>query len=83
MFGENPALIIVSAIEEAFPIAFHGICMYHLLNNLKAKFKTKTKELEQHYIQAAKSCNLQEFHVLFYTFCSTVPGAKEYLKWLG
>ncbi|KAL5565013.1 hypothetical protein UlMin_028177 [Ulmus minor] len=77
VFGENHALVIMSdrhrsirsAIEEAFPRAFHGICMYHLLNNLKTKFKSKSKELEQHYIPVAKSYNLQEFHVLFYTLC--------------
>ncbi|KAL5568441.1 hypothetical protein UlMin_025016 [Ulmus minor] len=91
VFGEKPALVIVSdrhrsirsAVEEAFPRAFHGICIYHLLNNLKTKFKSKNKELEQHYIPAAKSYNLQEFHVLFYTLCSAVPGAKEYLESVG
>ncbi|KAL5560647.1 hypothetical protein UlMin_036858 [Ulmus minor] len=71
VFGERPGHVIVSdrhrsinnAVKEVFPNAFHGICMYHLLNNLKNKFKTKTKELEQHYIQTAKAYNLQEFHV--------------------
>ncbi|KAL5538149.1 hypothetical protein UlMin_046275 [Ulmus minor] len=58
VFGSNPALVIVSdrhrsinnVVQEVFPQAFHGICMYHLLNNLKTKFRNKTKELEQHYI---------------------------------
>ncbi|KAL5548130.1 hypothetical protein UlMin_003361 [Ulmus minor] len=58
VFGVNSALIIVSdrhrsinnAVQGVFPQAFLGICMYHLLNNLKTKFRSKTKELEQHYI---------------------------------
>ncbi|KAL5560476.1 hypothetical protein UlMin_036687 [Ulmus minor] len=91
MFGVNPALVIVSdrhrsiknAVQEVFPQAFHGICMYHLLNNLKTKFRNKTKELEQHYIRTAKTYNLQDFHVLFYTLCSAVPGVKEYLEAVG
>ncbi|KAL5538636.1 hypothetical protein UlMin_046178 [Ulmus minor] len=91
VFGERAGHVIVSdrhrsinnAVKEVFPNAFHGICMYHLLNNLKNKFKTKTKELEQHYIQTAKAYNLQEFHVLFYTLCCAVPGAKEYLERVG
>ncbi|KAL5576621.1 hypothetical protein UlMin_018320 [Ulmus minor] len=91
VFGERPSHVLVSdrhrsinnAVNEVFPNAFHGICMYHLLNNLKNKFKTKTKELEQHYIQIAKAYNLQEFHVLFYTLCCAVPGAKEYLESVG
>ncbi|KAL5560536.1 hypothetical protein UlMin_036747 [Ulmus minor] len=57
--------------------------MYHLLNNLKTKFKSKTKELEYHYIQTAKSYSLQDFHVLFYTLCSAVPREKDYLKLVG
>ncbi|KAL5541110.1 hypothetical protein UlMin_043396 [Ulmus minor] len=73
VFGVNLALLIVSdqhhsinsAVKEVFPQAFHGICMYHLLNNLKTKFKSKTKELEQHNIQTTKSYNLQDFNVLF------------------
>ncbi|KAL5564436.1 hypothetical protein UlMin_027600 [Ulmus minor] len=91
VFGSNPALVIVSdrhrsinnAVQEVFPQAFHGICMYHLLNNLKTKFWNKTKELEQHYIRTAKTYNLQDFHVLFYTLSSAVPGVKEYLEAVG
>ncbi|KAL5570617.1 hypothetical protein UlMin_027192 [Ulmus minor] len=91
VFGVNLALVIVSdrhhsinnAVQEVFPQAFHGICMYHLLNNLKTKFRNKTKELEQHYIRTAKTYNLQDFHVLFYTFCSAVPRVKEYLEAVG
>ncbi|KAL5578710.1 hypothetical protein UlMin_011152 [Ulmus minor] len=75
--------IINNAVHEVFPQAFHGICMYHLLNNLKTKFRNKTKELEQHYIRTAKTYNLQDFHVLFYTLYSAVPGVKEYLEAVG
>ncbi|KAL5556575.1 hypothetical protein UlMin_038811 [Ulmus minor] len=84
------------ANQQIFPLAFgvgdsendaswtfHGICMYHLLNNLKTKFRNKTKELEQHYIRTAKTYNLQDFHVLFYTLSSAVPGVKEYLEAVG
>ncbi|KAL5557065.1 hypothetical protein UlMin_039301 [Ulmus minor] len=77
VFGIN------NAVQEVFPQAFHGICMYHLLNNLKTKFRNKTKELEQHYIRTAKTYNLQDFHVLFYTLSSAVPGVKEYLEAVG
>ncbi|KAL5580252.1 hypothetical protein UlMin_012694 [Ulmus minor] len=91
VFGVNSALVIVSdrhcsinsAIQEVFPQAFHGICMYHLFNNLKTKFKSKTKKLEQYYMLTARSYNLQDFHVLFYTLCSAVPRVKEYLELVG
>lgn len=53
-------------VNEVFPNAFHELCIYHLLNNLKTKFKRKTKELEEHYYQIANVYSVQEFNVLFY-----------------
>ena len=50
---------------------------------MKTKFKSKTKELEEHYYQAAKAYNLQEFNVLFYTLCFVVLRAKDYLEVVG
>ncbi|KAL5556262.1 hypothetical protein UlMin_038498 [Ulmus minor] len=90
-FGEKPNHVIVSdrhhsiniAVNEVFPNAFHGLCIYHLLNNLKTKFKSKTKELKEHYYQAVKVYGVQEFKILFYTLCSAIPGAKKYLEDVG
>ena len=65
-------------MNEVFPL-----CIYHLLNNLKTKFKSKTKELDEHYYQTTKIYNLQEFNVLFYTLYSAIPGVKEYLEAVG
>ncbi|KAL5576595.1 hypothetical protein UlMin_018294 [Ulmus minor] len=76
-FGERPA------VKEVFPNVFHGLCIYHLLNNLKAKFKSKTKELEDHYSHTAKVYNVEEFNVLFYSLCFAIPRAKKYLEEVG
>ena len=45
-FGDRLDRVIVSnrhcninrAVKEVFPNVFHGLCLYHLLNNLKTKF---------------------------------------------
>ncbi|KAL5576769.1 hypothetical protein UlMin_018468 [Ulmus minor] len=90
-FGERPGHVIISdrhhsinrAVNEVFPNAFHELCIYHLLNNLKAKFKSKTKELEEHYYQTSKVYSMEEFNVLFYSLCSAVSRAKKYLEEVG
>ncbi|KAL5551852.1 hypothetical protein UlMin_002028 [Ulmus minor] len=90
-FGEIPDHVIVSdrhlsinrVVMKVFPNAFHGLCIHHLLNDLKSKFKSKTKELEEHYYQTAKVYSVEEFNVLFYSLCSAVPGAKNYLEDVG
>ncbi|KAL5564582.1 hypothetical protein UlMin_027746 [Ulmus minor] len=90
-FGERPGHVIVSnchrsinkAVKEVFPNVFHGLCIYHLLKNLKAKFKRKTKELEEHYYHTVKVYSVEEFNVLFYILCFAVPRAKKYLEEVG
>ncbi|KAL5583420.1 hypothetical protein UlMin_015862 [Ulmus minor] len=87
-FGEIHGHVIISdhhrsinrAVNEVFPNVFHGLCIYHLLNNLKAKFKSKTNKLEEHYYQTMKLYSVEELNVLFYILCSTVPGVKKYLE---
>lgn len=84
-FDERPSHVIVSdrhhsiniAVKEVFPNAFHRLCIYHLLKNLKIKFKSKTKELEEHYYQTTKVYSVQESKILFYNLCSTVSRTKK------
>ena len=47
VYGDWPGLVIVSdrhpsiakAICEVYPVAFHGICIQHLLHNIKNKVR--------------------------------------------
>ncbi|XP_062085757.1 uncharacterized protein LOC133791865 [Humulus lupulus] len=62
-YGEPEGLAIVSdrhkSIENAVHIvysnAFHGACMYHLLNNLKSKYGNHGEQLQMNFIAAAKA----------------------------
>ncbi|XP_050238390.1 uncharacterized protein LOC126687878 [Mercurialis annua] len=68
-FGEKDGLCIVSdrcesiskAKNKLFPQASHGICMFHLLNNLKSKFKNKDNKVKECFYAAAKSYTVMKF----------------------
>ncbi|XP_055961030.1 uncharacterized protein LOC126672725 [Mercurialis annua] len=70
-FGRRAGLCIVSdrhdsiseTVKNIFPEASHGICAYHLLNNVKLKFgkKTNAKALRECFYGAAKSYSVQSF----------------------
>ncbi|KAK6115155.1 hypothetical protein DH2020_007424 [Rehmannia glutinosa] len=68
-FGLREGMCIVSdkhmrietTIKEVYPEVFHGLCTYHLLNNLKAKFKRKNSEIRDPFIAAAKAYTNEEF----------------------
>ncbi|XP_062088748.1 uncharacterized protein LOC133795308 [Humulus lupulus] len=62
-YGEPEGLAIVSdrhkntdnAVHMVYPNAFHGACMFHLLNNLKGKYGSHGEELQMKFIAAAKA----------------------------
>ncbi|XP_062112630.1 uncharacterized protein LOC133823796 [Humulus lupulus] len=46
---------IDNAVHMVYPNAFHGVCMFHLLNNLKGKYGSHGEELQMKFIAAAKA----------------------------
>ncbi|XP_062085376.1 uncharacterized protein LOC133791465 [Humulus lupulus] len=46
---------IDNAVHMVYPNAFHGACMFHLLNNLKNKYGSHGEELHMKFIAAAKA----------------------------
>ncbi|XP_050222648.2 uncharacterized protein LOC126672736 [Mercurialis annua] len=54
-------LSIESAVKKIFPEALHGICMFHLLNNLKTNFKKNAKKLKEPFFAAAKAYTETDF----------------------
>ncbi|XP_062076064.1 uncharacterized protein LOC133780212 [Humulus lupulus] len=62
-YGEPEGLAIVSdrhksidnAVHIVYPNAFHGACMFHLLNNLKSKYGSHGEELQMKFLIAAKA----------------------------
>ncbi|KAL5561693.1 hypothetical protein UlMin_031440 [Ulmus minor] len=70
VYGDQPGLVIVSdrhpsiakAIREIYPGVFHGICMQHLLHNIKNKFWGISVDML--YYHCEKAYRLCEFACL-------------------
>ncbi|XP_062088837.1 uncharacterized protein LOC133795404 [Humulus lupulus] len=68
-YGEPEGLAIVSdrhksidnAVHMVYPNAFHGVGMFHLLNNLKGKYGSHGEELQMKFIAAAKAYTKTKF----------------------
>ncbi|XP_050211591.1 protein FAR1-RELATED SEQUENCE 5-like [Mercurialis annua] len=92
-FGRRAGLCIVSdrhdsiseAVKNIFPAASHGICVYHLLNNVKLKFKKKTnaKALRECFHGAAKSYSVQSFDYFMEQLDAVNVAIRPYLEEIG
>ncbi|XP_021813085.1 uncharacterized protein LOC110756023 [Prunus avium] len=59
-------LSIENGLKRVFPEAAHGICFYHLKDNMKASFKLKKWDpILGFFVRAAKSYRLAEFNRYF------------------
>ncbi|XP_022843455.1 uncharacterized protein LOC111367008 [Olea europaea var. sylvestris] len=52
---------IKNAIEYMYPRTYHGICSYHLLQNLKSHFGKSGQNITQAFNSAVRACTLEEF----------------------
>ncbi|XP_050208954.1 uncharacterized protein LOC126659644 [Mercurialis annua] len=92
-FGRRAGLCIVSdrhdsiseAVKNIFPEASHGICAYHLLNNVKLKFgkKTNAKALRECFYGAAKSYSVQSFDYFMGQLDDINVAIRPYLEKIG
>ncbi|XP_062112465.1 uncharacterized protein LOC133823619 [Humulus lupulus] len=46
---------IENAIDDVYPKAFHGACIFHLLNNIKVNFGVHGEDLNLNFVKAAKA----------------------------
>ncbi|XP_060960863.1 uncharacterized protein LOC133031394 [Cannabis sativa] len=52
---------ILKAVKETFPDIMHGVCCYHLMKNIKMKFKKGGDELKIAFNSASKAYNIEDF----------------------
>ena len=52
---------IISAVKEVYPEAAHAFCIFHIINNLKTKFKRNTLQIKELFLAAAKSYKIEDF----------------------
>ena len=89
VYGDCLGLVIVSdrhpsiakVIREVYLEAFHGICMQHLLHNVKNKFKGISVDML--YYRCAKAYHLCEFGSLLHALTLVQPWLGLYLQDVG
>lgn len=52
---------IINAVQTVYPNAFHGACIFHLLNNVKVKLDIHGADLTVNFVKAAKAYTVAEF----------------------
>jgi len=78
-FITDRAASIAVGIQNVFPNAVHGICAFHLLQNVRAKYgkNDKTKTMFWDIVQAYKTSDFDE---AFDRFCRCRPREGEFLS---
>ncbi|XP_050217675.1 uncharacterized protein LOC126668527 [Mercurialis annua] len=90
-FGVRDEMCIISdrhesiskAVEKIYPEAHHGICTYHLFNNVKARYRKAKGEIREHFFGAAKAYNIEQFEKHMKELDKVDPKIREYLKEVG
>ncbi|XP_050229212.1 uncharacterized protein LOC126678351 [Mercurialis annua] len=90
-FGTREELCIVSdrhdsisrAIKIVYPEAFHGICIYHLLNNVRGKFRKDSENIRIYFISAAKAYIVEKFKFHMTQLDNIDAGIRKYLTEVG
>ncbi|XP_010456739.1 PREDICTED: protein FAR1-RELATED SEQUENCE 8-like [Camelina sativa] len=78
VFVSDHAQSIEKAISELYPASHHGICKFHLQNNIKVKFRSKSfLPLVE---AAANAYTFQEFEVAFRDIQNYNPKLAKYLE---
>ncbi|XP_050216842.1 uncharacterized protein LOC126667796 [Mercurialis annua] len=74
---------INKAIEKVFPEAHHGICTYHLFNNVKARCRRAKCEIREQFFGAPKAYTLEQFQKHMAELDKFDPKIREYLSDVG
>ncbi|XP_050229196.1 uncharacterized protein LOC126678336 [Mercurialis annua] len=92
VFGVREKMCIISdrhdSIKKAIESVFegevqHDICIFHLLNNVKYKFKKQHKKIKDLFMAAARSYTKTEFKIHMDELHKISPKLTEYLNEVG
>ena len=72
---------IEKAVHKVFPHARHGVCTYHVGQNLKTKFKNPA--IHKLFHDAAHAYRVSEFNFIFGQLEMTDPRTVRYLMDIG
>ncbi|CAH9114325.1 unnamed protein product, partial [Cuscuta epithymum] len=74
---------IINAVHSVFPYAEHGYCVYHILGNIKSKFKGSAKVLSWKFLQAARAGSVYECEEYLSRLDYDDPRIRTYLQKIG
>lgn len=52
---------IIKAVSKVYPEIPHGFCIFHLLSNIKSKFKKNSKKVKESFFSAANAYTVKKF----------------------
>ncbi|CAH9093485.1 unnamed protein product [Cuscuta epithymum] len=74
---------IIHAAKVVFPHAEHGYCAYHILGNIRSKFKGSTTGLAWKFNQAARAATPAQFEEYMALLDAEDPRIRDYLNEIG
>ncbi|KAM6541244.1 hypothetical protein CsatB_005691 [Cannabis sativa] len=90
-YGERKDLVIISdrhqsienAVQTVYPNVFHGACIFHLLNNIKANLHIHGDDLTINFVKAAKAYTLVGFEYYMAALDKIDARIRPYLEKVG
>lgn len=52
---------VIKAVNKVYPEVPHGVCIFHLLSNIKSKFKKDSKKVKGIFFSAANAYTIKKF----------------------
>jgi transposase-like protein len=71
---------IVQGLNHVFPDVMHGSCTYHVLKNIKNKFRKKGVEVKKVYNRACRAYTTEEFNRHMDELDSIDPRIRKYME---
>lgn len=71
---------IIQGLNFVFPDIMHGSCTYHILKNIKNKFKKKGEEVKQAYNGACRAYTVEQFNKHMAELDAIDPRIRTYLE---
>ncbi|CAH9096997.1 unnamed protein product, partial [Cuscuta epithymum] len=74
---------ILNAVHSVFPHAEHGFCVYHILGNIKSKFRGSARLVSWKFLQAARAGSVYECEEYLSMLDYDDPEIRRYLERIG
>ncbi|XP_062089136.1 uncharacterized protein LOC133795694 [Humulus lupulus] len=90
-YGEKEGISIIldrhksieNVVDNVYPKAFHGACIFHLLNNIKVNFNIHGEDLNINFVKAAKAYRVQSFEHYMHEIDKIDTRIRLYLQKIG